>query len=237
MSDRYARYGAFTGILFVLFVIIGFAITPNPPAADATPSEVLEYVSDHHNALHAVQLIFAAAGFSFIWFIGTLRDALSRAEVGEGRHALANTAWGGGLIAVALLMAGSALQATATLHPVTNDPDLTRALIDASLLVPAVGAPAVVVFFVGNGLSILRSGYLSTWLGNMAFVAAFFNALALGAVYTDHGAFAADGVFGFFLGLLLFLVWTLAAGIALFKKLGEDGDDAPAASPAAPADA
>ena len=29
MSDRYARYGAATGILFVLFVIIGFLVTPN----------------------------------------------------------------------------------------------------------------------------------------------------------------------------------------------------------------
>ena len=33
MSDRYARYGAATGILFVLFVIVGFLVTPNPPAA------------------------------------------------------------------------------------------------------------------------------------------------------------------------------------------------------------
>src|SRR5690349_7512994 len=99
MNDRFARYGAATGILFVIFVVIGFAITPTPPANDATPAEVLGYVADHHSALHAVQLIFAAAGFFFIWFIGTLRDALSRVEVREGRHALANTAWGGGLIA------------------------------------------------------------------------------------------------------------------------------------------
>jgi hypothetical protein len=133
-----------------------------------------------------------------------------------------------------MLMVGFALQATATLHPVTNDPDLTRALIDASLMVPAVGTPAVVVFFVANGISILRSGYLSSWVGHMAFVAAFFNALGIGAVYTDHGAFAADGVFGFFLGFLLFLVWILAASIALYKKLGEGGEDTVAA-PVAPA--
>jgi len=233
MSDSYARYGAATGILFVLLVIVGFAITPNPPAADAAPAEVLGYVTDHANALHAVQLIFAAAGFFFIWFIGTLRDALSRVEVAEGRHALANIAWGGGLIAVATLMVGFALQATATLHPATNDPDLTRALVDASLLVPAVGAPAVAVFFVANGLSILRSGRLPAWLGWLALVTALFNALGVGAVYTDHGAFAADGVLGFFAGFLLFLVWTLAASIVLYRSLGEPGGAAtPAEAPA-----
>jgi hypothetical protein len=231
MNDRYERYGAATGILFVILVVIGFAITPNPPATDAAPAEVLSYVSDHANALHAVQLIFGAAGFLFIWFLGSLRSSLAAAEGGQGR--LATTAYGGGLIAVAMLMVGFALQATATLHPVTNDPDLTRALIDASLMVPAVGTPAVVVFFVANGISILRSGYLSSWVGHMAFVTAFFNALGIGAVYTDHGAFAADGVFGFFLGFLLFLVWILAASIALYKKLGEGGEDT-AAAPAGP---
>jgi hypothetical protein len=232
MNDRHERYGAATGILFVILVVIGFAITPKPPAADAAPAEVLGYVSDHANALHAVQLIFGAAGFLFIWFLGSLRSALGAAEGGQGR--LATTAYGGGLVGVATLMVGFALQATATLHPVTNDPDLTRALIDASLMVPAVGAPAVVVFFVGNGISILRTGYLSSWVGHMAFVAAIFNALGIGAVYTDHGAFAADGVFGFLLGFLLFLVWILAASIALYKKLGEGGEDT-AAAPAAPA--
>ena len=220
MNDGYARYGAMTGILFVLLVIVGFAVTPQPPDADATPAEVLNYVVDHHNALHAVQLIFAGAGFLFIWFIGALRDSLSRVEVGEGRPALANIAWGGGLIAVATLMVGFALSATATLHPVGSDPDLTRALWDASLLVPAVGAPAVAVFFVGNSLSILRSGVLPAWLGWLGLVTALFNALGISAVFTDHGAFAADGVLGFFAGFLLFLLWTLLASIMLVRSLG-----------------
>jgi hypothetical protein len=220
MNDVYARYGAMTGILFVLLVIVGFAVTPQPPDADAAPAEVLSYVVDHQNALHAVQLIFAAAGFLFIWFIGTLRDALSRVEVAGGRHALANIAWGGGLIAVATLMVGFALAATATLHPVDNDPDLTRALWDASLMVPAVGAPAAAVFFVANGLSILRSGVLPAWLGWLGLLTALFNALGIGAVYTDHGVFAADGVLGFFAGFLLFLLWILLASITLVRRLG-----------------
>jgi hypothetical protein len=223
MNDASARYGAMTGILFVLVVIIGFAVTPQPPDANAAPAEVLNYVVDHHNALHAVQLIFAAAGFLFIWFIGTLRDFLSRVEVGAGRYALANIAWGGGLIAVATLLIGGAFAATATLHPVQSDPDLTRALWDASLLIPAVGAPAVAVFFVGNSLSILRSGVLPAWLGWLGLVTALFNALGISAVFTDHGAFAADGVLGFFAGFLLFILWTLLASITLVRSFGDSG--------------
>lgn len=219
MSDRYARYGAATGILFVFFVIIGFLVTPNPPAADASAAEVFEYVGDKQDTLHTVQLLFAIAGFFFIWFLGTLRHSLAAAEGDGGR--LATTAFGAGLVAVATLMVAFGLAATAALHPAQSDPEVTHALIDASLVVPAVGAPAAAVFFVANGLSILRSAFLPAWLGWLALVTALCNLLGIGAVYTDSGAFAADGVLGFFLGFILFLVWILAASIVLYQRLGE----------------
>lgn len=219
MSDRHARYAAATGIFFVVLVVIGFLVQPRPPDADASASEVLRYVMDHHDALHAVQLIFGAAMFFFIWFIGALRSSLGAAEGGQGR--LATTAYGGGLIAAAGLIVSLGLGATAALHPADNGPGVTHALTDAAAMVLAVSAPAVVVFFVGNSLSIFRTGYLPAWLGWLGLATALFNALGLGNVFTDHGAFASDGVLGFLIGFLLFLIWFLAASIALVRKLGE----------------
>jgi hypothetical protein len=220
MKDRYERYGAATGIVFVILVIVAFLVQPNPPSSDAAPAEILEYVTDHDNALHVIQLIVGAAMFFFIWFIGTLRSCLAAAEGGRGR--LASTAFGGGLIASAALIVSFALTATAALHPATNGPDVTRALVDAGTMVLAVSAPAAVVFFVANGLSLIRSGYLPSWLGWLAFVTALFNAFGLGNVFTDHGAFASDGVLGFLIGFLLFLLWILLASIALYRRLGEE---------------
>ena len=130
MSDRHARYGAATGILFVLFVIVGFLVTPNPPAADASAAEVFEYVSDKQDTLHAVQLIFAVAGFFFIWFIGTLRHSLGR---GRGRrrapreHRLRRRP-DRDRDPDGRLRAGGDRGAS----PGRNGPELTHALIDAS---------------------------------------------------------------------------------------------------------
>jgi hypothetical protein len=223
MSDRHARYAAATGVLFVGLVVLGFAVQPKPPSSDASASEVLNYVVDHHNALHAVQLIFGAAMFLFIWFIAALRNSLGGAEGGGQR--LATTAYGGGLIAAAGLIVSLGLGATAALHPAENGPDVTHALTDAAAMVLAVSAPAAVVFFVANGISIIRSGYLPAWLGWLGFATALFNAFGLGNVFTDHGAFAADGVLGFLIGFLLFLIWVLAASILLVRRLGQ-GDGA-----------
>jgi hypothetical protein len=119
MSERHARYAAATGVFFVVLVVIGFLVQPKPPSADASAVEVVEYVKDHRDALHAVELIFGLAGFFFIWFIGALRTLLGEAE-GGGR--LAATAWGGGLVAAATLLGSFGLAAAAELHP-ARDPE------------------------------------------------------------------------------------------------------------------
>ncbi|MFI5028554.1 MAG: hypothetical protein ACHQCF_06185 [Solirubrobacterales bacterium] len=223
MSDRHARYAAATGIFFVVLVVIAFLVQPKPPPSDATPAEIIEYIKAHHEALHVIQVVFGIAGFFFLWFIGALRSLFGAAEGGEAR--LATTAFGGGLVAFATLVVGFGITAAAELHP-ARDPEITRALWDAGVLVFAVGAPAVAVFFVANSLSILRSGFLPSWMGWLGLITALFNALGIGAIFTDHGVFAADGALGFFIGFILFMVWVLLTSILIVRKLG--GSEAPA---------
>ena len=226
MTDRYARYGAATGIFFVVLVVIAFLSQPKPPSSDAPPAEVLTYFINHDSALHVTQLLVGASTFFIIWFIGTLRAVLGTAEGGEQR--LSGTAYGAGLVAIAALIVSFGLLATAAFHPADNGADVTRALSDAAAMVLAVSAPAVGVFFIANSLVIFRSGYLPAWLGWLGMLAALFNLVGNGGVFTDHGAFAPDGVLGFFGGFLLFLIWVLCASILLVQRLGE-GERAAAA--------
>jgi hypothetical protein len=229
MNDRHARYGAATGIVFVVLIIVGFFSQTKPPDLNASGGDWLNYFQDHRDAIHVGELIVGVASFMFIWFIGTLRSALAAAEGGQGR--LAVTAYGAGLVMVAILIASFGLQATAALHPATNGPQLTHALVDAFTVMFALSGGAVGVFFVANSIVILRSGYLPAWLGWVGMLAALFNLLALGGVITDHGAFAPDkGILGFFAGFVFFLIWFLGTSIALMRRLGRDG--APGAAPA-----
>jgi hypothetical protein len=218
MTDRYARFGAATGMGFVLLVLIGFAVQPSPPSADASASDVLNYVVDHQNALHANQLIFGIAGLLFVWFIGTLRSYLATAEGGPGR--LAGTAYGAGIAAVSVLIVSFGLTAAAAFHPAANGPETTRALVDAGFMIAAVGAPVGAAFLFANGILILRTEVLPTYLGWVALVAGVLNLLGLGSVYTDSGAFAPDGVFGIVLPFISFLLFILLASMEMVRRMG-----------------
>jgi hypothetical protein len=216
--DWVARYGAATGMGFVLLVLIGFAIQPSPPSSDASPSEVLNYVVDHQNALHANQLIFGVAGLLFVWFIGTLRSYLATAEGGPGR--LAGTAYGAGIAALTVLIVSFGLTAAAAFHPAANGPGTTRALVDAGFMIAAVGAPVAAAFLFANGLVVMRTDVLPAYLGWLAVVAGAINLLGLGAVYTDSGAFAPDGVFGLVLPFISFLLWVLLTSMEMVRRMG-----------------
>ena len=53
-DDRYAQYGAVTGIVFVVLTVIGFQIvTPTPPALNAASDEWPRYFSEEQGAIRA----------------------------------------------------------------------------------------------------------------------------------------------------------------------------------------
>ena len=87
-EHRYAKYGAATGIVFVIFLIVGFLIVfPKPPDTAASAPEWANYFMDHQNAVRAALTIVGVGTFFFLWFLGSLRSALTSAEGGTGRLA------------------------------------------------------------------------------------------------------------------------------------------------------
>jgi hypothetical protein len=97
-DDRFARYGAASGMLAVLLVVgsfLGF-ILPNAPDLDAPGTDWATYFTDHQSRIQVGVVVLGVGLFFFIWFLGSLRSALATAEGGEGR--LASVAFGGGIV-------------------------------------------------------------------------------------------------------------------------------------------
>src|SRR5438045_5196034 len=82
MSDaRWERFGAATGIAFVALLVVSFAIIPDkPPELDDPILKIRSFYVANSSAWQANVYLTGLAAFFFIWFLGTLRTALERAE-------------------------------------------------------------------------------------------------------------------------------------------------------------
>lgn len=216
-EDRYAKYGAATGIVFVIFLVVGFLIVfPKPPDADASAQEWGAFFTNHQGAVRAAMTIVGVGTFFFIWFLGSLRTALTSAEGGTGR--LASIAYGAGLVCAAFFIVGLTAALTAAYRPTEVDPSVTRMLGDLFAVVGTPAAAAFVAFFAATALAGFRYRALPGWAAWISAVAAICQLGGFGVGDTTTGVFASDGVLGFVVPVASFVIGLLAISIALVRN-------------------
>lgn len=218
MNDRWERLGASTGIAFVVAVIAAFILQPPPPDVDASAREVSQFFVDHQGGVRVTVAVLSLALFFFLWFLGSLHGTFSAAEGGGGR--LSAILLAGGIIVLVAILIAVTTAAVAAFRPQELSPDVIVALNDLGQLSVGVAAFAFVAFFASAALLTLRTGALPAWLGWLAAVTAVFNGLGIGNIFTASGAFAADGILGFLVPFILFLLWFLAASVVLVRGTG-----------------
>jgi hypothetical protein len=217
-DDRFARYGAASGILAVLLVVGSFLglILPNAPDLNAPGIEWAAYFTDHQSRIQVGVIVLGVGLFFFIWFLGSVRSALARAEGGEGR--LASVAFAGGIIAVVTLLIAACAGAVAALRPEDLDPNTTRAFNDLGVVAGGPGAAGFTAFFAATALVGYRHRAVPAPVAGFSALAAITQPLAYGVAVTDRGAFAADGVLGGFIPIITFVVAMLALSFALVRE-------------------
>jgi hypothetical protein len=203
-DDQYVEYGAATGIVFVILAVIGFAVViPNPPDLNAPAQDWATYFLNHHDAVRAGLVIFAAALFFFIWFLGTLTSVL---RIATGSPRLPSIVLIGGTLGATCLLIGYVPEAVAAYRPQGVDPNITRDLNDAFVLAGVAAIPAFTAFFAAAAIVILRTGAFPAWLGWTLVAAAAVQPLTFGALFTKTGAFAGDGVLALYVPFAVSLV-------------------------------
>jgi hypothetical protein len=103
------RSGGISGILFVILFVPSYLSPPDTPVPTSAPQDVIDYFASRENGIlfiNGLLLIFAA--FFFLWFLGVLHSTLREAE-GEG-IGFSSVSLLGGLLFIALILAGSAVE-------------------------------------------------------------------------------------------------------------------------------
>jgi hypothetical protein len=200
--------------VFVVLVVVAFAIGGETPDADESTQEVVSFYTDHDSG-QMVSAAFLAWGSLFLLFFAGYMRALLRE--GEETGILSAVSFAGAIVlAVGMLAFGGF---TFTLGDVADklDPAALQALnaLNSDFFFPV--AIGTATFMLGNGLAIVRHAALPAWLG--------WAAIVIGVVAITPGGFFA---------FLATMLWVLVTSIILFRAGTPGGSGAPA-GPGAPA--
>ncbi|MEH1130392.1 hypothetical protein [Micromonospora sp. CPCC 206061] len=189
-------------------MLIAFAVGGETPDNDDSTAQIVSFWQEDDSQQVVAGWVLGVAALLLVWFGGSLRRAISRAEGGDGR--LAAISFAGSVIAsVGILLFGSLTFAAATLaDEVPAEVIHTISALNNTLFFPLSGGAALLL--LASGLAFVYTAVLPRWLGWIAIVIGVL-------ILTPLGFFA----------LLAWLLWIAVVSVLLFRR----GPDTGAAHP------
>jgi hypothetical protein len=187
--DMNARLiGPLTGILFVVLVIVAFAVGGETPDVDDSARKVVDFYVDNDSQQQIAAGLLGLACVALLFFLGSLRTAL-RAAAGDEGGLSTVVLVGGVMIAVGVsIFAGIGFTLGDTADDLPASATMALNALNSDLFFPV--AVGTAVFNLGLALAVLRHGGLPrplAWLALVVGIAAltpagFFAFLATGIV-------------------------------------------------------
>ncbi len=180
--------GPLTGILFVVLVIVAFAVGGETPDVDDSARKVVDFYVDNDSQQQIASGLLALGCVALLFFLGSLRTAL-RAAAGDEGGLSTVVLVGGVMIAVGVsIFAGIGFTLGDTADDLPASATMALNALNSDLFFPV--AVGTAVFNLGLALAILRHGGLPRPLAWLALVvgiagltpAGFFAFLATGIV-------------------------------------------------------
>ena len=205
-EDRWARLAPVTGIAAVVLWVVGAVILfSDEPGSGASPEEIAAHFAENDGRLLLGAFLFMLGVAFFLWFVGTLRAVVARAEGGVGR--VAGIVQAGGVATAAMLFGLVAPTAAGALQVQNEDRDPSPQAADAlanlgdGFFVAAEVASIVLV--AATAVAVLRSGVLPRWAAWVSLLLAVW--LVIGPI----------GWLGLLFGLP---AWTLLVSVLLWMR-------------------
>jgi hypothetical protein len=199
-----ARLMPLTGAAFFVLILVALIIEGSPPAADDATEDVVRWWTENDTRSFAAAQVGGLASALLVWFGGSMRATLRRAEGEPGR--VATIAFGGFLIAGVGLASifGFDLAAAETAGDVPAEVTHTLSVLSELFYIPFT--MGLLVALLATSVVILRhGGPLPRWLGFVTIVIAV-------AFLTPAGFVAAipTAIWILYVSVLLFLREELA---------------------------
>ena len=205
---RWERRAALGGAIFAVLAAVWALLAAGAPQMDASTSDITSYYGDHGNRVKVgvATLLLTLAPLFLLWFLGTLRKMLRKAEGGEAR--VTGVVFGTGVALAAIVLVTAAIysaSAEARQHGGSGfslDPDTVRVFAASTYWLIAQEAGLAALLTASISVLILRTGVFPIWFGWVGLVVALFNFLSI---------FLAG------IALPLFLAWLLVLSLFMWR--------------------
>lgn len=209
-ETRFERLLPLAGVAFAVLMVIAALAFPLAPGGDISPGKRPAWLAAHHDAVTAQSYVRALAALAFIALAVGVAATIRRH--GASRLAATSALVGGVSSGLLLLVAQAAGLASALAAADATGDAVIRSLgYGEDALLTLSSLPAVVLF-AAAGASFRRTrrapGWL-TWITLAGVPIALLDALSY-----DGGPLESLG----FLGLIYFVLWSLATGITLAAR-------------------
>lgn len=218
MSEiTWQKLGAATGYVAVTLGAAA-ALFERPWPNTSNGDALVSFVADNRNAILAQSVLFILSAGFLLWFLGSVRELLTRTEAGTAR--VTNIAFVSGAIWVGANVISQAPQVTLTLMSGSTLSGASAALLDEfGFAMLTIANIPLVVLFVAVAVLSLRAGALPAWLGWLSVIAAVGTLVLALSVIRPEGALAPQGWLIYVLYMLP-AVWMVAMTTVTIIRLG-----------------
>jgi hypothetical protein len=215
-ETRWERWGATSGFAALLVGAAAIIFERGALSASDPLTKIAAHYAENRPALLAQALLFVIGAGFFVWFVGSLRTFLARAEGGSGRLSL--VAFGAGVGSTMVTLVALAFQiGLATAPTNAGQPALvatTNALYTVANLPLAVMLTAMVVLS-------FRTKVFPAWLAWLSLASAAAQLLPVFGIVLTTGPLADGGWLAAFVPYPLHAVWLASTTVVMVTRLGK----------------
>jgi hypothetical protein len=217
-ETRWERWGAASGFGAILAGAAAMIFERGTLSASDPVAKIVAHYTDNHDALRAQALMFVIGAGFFLWFAGSLRSFLARAEGGTGR--LSMVAYGAGVASTVVTLVALAFQVgLASAASDAGQPALVG-MMDALFVIANL---PLAVMLIAIAIVTFRTAAFPAWLGWLSVVAALAQLVPVLGIALDGGPLAADGWLSAYLPYPLYALWLACTAIVTVARLGSPG--------------
>lgn len=209
VTTRWDRLTGAVGILVAPLFLARHFVIRNAPADTDPIGRFMSFYAAHGTAQKIADYLSLVAVTAFVVFLAGLRHRL---ETIEGTGSLPSVAFAAGLVWAPLMLLNSGTDLMLAWKDAAANPATFQAVRDVGYYLYEVAALPLAVCLAASSVAILSAGAFPRWVSWVGLGTALCFVLASLLPFTSLGE-VGDG-----LSFVLFLVWTLAAGIIALRQ-------------------